>query len=127
MASCETQYCLNNTRKGRKFCHKCITRKYRAKNVLRNVYNNLRCNARRRGIYFGLLFSEWVLFCDDTGYICLRGTGSLDMTVDRIDPRVGYVYSNIQMLTNAANLKKRNTDGMKGWATRIESSPDCPF
>lgn len=125
--NCETKYCLNDAQPGRKKCGKCKSRLRRERNKLTTAYDNLRTNAKRRGIYFGISLEEFKRFCTETGYIELKGTGALDMTIDRKEPHLGYIYSNMQLLTNAENIKKRNVDARKGWTRQMERDMDCPF
>ena len=127
MVRCVTLYCLNDAEPGRTVCGKCRSRAFRARHPVKAAYTALRTNAKRRGIYFGISFVEWERFCTETGYIELKGTGATDMTIDRKDPRMGYIYSNMQLLTNTANVKKRDKDRQGGWETVISLDPSCPF
>ncbi len=87
-------------------CHAHAKRAYAARNPMRYAYNNLRGNARRRGKVFELTFEQFADFAVKTDYINKRGTGSDSYTIDRIDPTKGYTADNIQVLTNAQNVRK---------------------
>jgi hypothetical protein len=87
-------------------CHAHAKQEWARLNPLRYCYNNLRTNARRRGKPFELTFAEFSAFAVETDYINKRGTGSESFTIDRIDPTKGYTPDNIQVLTNAQNVRK---------------------
>lgn len=127
MLRCETLYCLNGTRENRKLCEKCTKRLYRQRHPLKSAYQLLRANAQRRGIHFGISLVEWERFCAETGYMELKGIGALDMTIDRKDPRLGYIYSNMQILTNVENARKRFSDAKLKWTTSMEDLADDNF
>lgn len=103
---CTSPYCTNLARPGRKICWKCKARRYTEKYPLENTYRFLKANAKRRGIVCTLTLEEWKQFCDATNYLKLRGTYAQDMTVDRINPSLGYIAGNLQMLTRSENAKK---------------------
>jgi hypothetical protein len=131
MKRCQTPFCIRDPELGRNFCPTCRKRKYRANNPYQDTYQNLRSNAKRRGIPFSITFPEWVMFCNDTGYLELRGQGANDMTVDRIvtDPFLGYTYGNIRMMTNSENVKRANEEKRqkKGWSVQLKKEAEDPF
>lgn len=132
---CEENYCLNDAAPNRKICRKCESRRYRKANALVSSYNSKKSDAKRRDIPFTITPGEWKQWCEETGYLELRGQGALDMTVDRKDPMIGYTYSNIQMLTRVDNNKKQKEDAKKMWNKNfrwrknkfIEPDIDVPF
>lgn len=87
-------------------------------------YNNLRNNARRRGIFFAVSLDYFQEFCEQTNYLELRGIGGNDMTIDRDKPELGYIDGNLVMMTRAANAAKRYDDEKrlreKLWAEKFK-------
>jgi hypothetical protein len=95
-------------------------------------YHILKWNAKRRDIDFGITIEEWKQFCEDTGYLELRGPDGEDMTVDRKDGTIGYIYSNLQMMTRLENIKKGQDERKRGkhWKRKFLSDvdmSDVPF
>lgn len=120
--------CLNDARAGRSLCWKCEARKYRASRALNWTYKQLKSRAKRRGIDFTLTLDQWKEFCDNTEYLKLRGSGSEDMTVDRIMPEFGYSAGNIQMLTRRENSIKQIQDRKDKYKRfPLKADPEVPF
>lgn len=106
--NCATQYCLNDAVNGR-YCHKCVSRKWRKKHPIRATYKTLKSNAKRRGAGFILTLIEFTKFCLQTNYINLKGVGANDMTVGRKDHYMPYAADNIVMETKRENCAKGKT------------------
>lgn len=122
----------------RGLCHAHAKREYAQRNPLRYCYNSLKQNAKRRGKEFTLSFDEFAAFAVKTDYINKRGKNSESYTIDRIDPTKGYSADNIQVLTNAQNVRKyaridAHWDGRQmsffTSVTTVATGPtdDCPF
>jgi hypothetical protein len=112
---CSTVGCGNTPQKGRRYCQSCNNRKWRQKHPIKAAFNNLKQNAKRRGIWFDLTFQAFKRFCKDTAYVKLKGTGPDDMTIDRVIPAKGYVDGNLQMISKAENSIKQHTDKARFW------------
>lgn len=103
---CQTHYCRNNTRGGRKLCPKCQSRKWREEHPMEAAYLNLKHNSKRRGKVFALSFEEFRSFAIRTGYVRKKGKQAESFHIDRIDESKGYYIGNLQVLTNSQNVKK---------------------
>jgi hypothetical protein len=101
---CETRYCCRPSKN--KYCDHCCRERKKERNPYRYWLGVLRRNAKRRGHYFAVSFEYWVKFCDETGYLALKGRYKWGCSVDRIDPRLGYADGNLQMLTVGDNSSK---------------------
>lgn len=129
---CTTKYCRNNSYTNG-LCHKCRKLKFRTENPIRNAFNNLRQNAKRRGKQFDLTFEQFELFCIETKYILGKGKTKDSFHIDRIDESAGYSINNIQVLTNTQNVKKsleyRYNLKMEFTTKTIKQNPvnDTPF
>ncbi len=73
-------------------------------------FNNLRCNAKRRGHQFTLTLQEFKQFCKKTNYLKLKGKTKNSASIDRIRSWEGYNINNIQILTLSENTIKRNKE-----------------
>ena len=93
------------------------TRKYRASNPLRYVWQNLKDNAKRRGKEFTLTFEQWESFLSTNNYMEERGRGSDSLNIDRRVNSQGYDINNIQVLDGWSNRSKGVHD---------DGNP-CPF
>lgn len=81
------------------------------------AFHNIKHRAKQRGVFFALTFAHFKKFCKQTNYIALKGTSPDSLSVDRVIPRLGYVDGNIQVLSVAANSRKRWEDVRKhGWS-----------
>lgn len=113
--------------KHRTKCGTCRSKEYRKNNPLQSAYITLRYNAKRRGKAFDLTFEEFKEFAIATDYIIKKGKQKLSYTIDRIHDTEGYTRDNIQVLTNADNVKKEHRRVMKvkyEWQTREYWSAD---
>lgn len=102
---CATPYCTGPRDRG-KFCYKCISRKYRAKNPVKASFNNHKSNAKRRKIPCELTFEQFAEFCVKTDYLNGCGRMADSFHIDRIDESKGYTIDNIQKIKNSENIKK---------------------
>jgi len=116
---CETPKCKNKPKKHSRYCYKCLSRQYRERNPMKAAYYLLRSNAKRRGHEFNLTFDEFKLFCYKTDYIVGKGRTKESYSIDRIDPRIGYTYSNLRMLTVSDNSKKGAKILQYDWQSKI--------
>lgn len=80
-------------------------RKWRANNPKKSVFYTIKDRAKERKIDFTLTLAEFLQFCDDTGYLSVKG-----MHVDRIDATEGYHLWNIQALIGSENIAKGNRE-----------------
>jgi hypothetical protein len=93
------------------------------------AYVTLRNNCKRRGVVFGLSFKQFLAFAVKTEYMHKKGTGKTSLHIDRVNQTNGYFASNIQALTNSANVKKyiewsRNEKGKSEFKTRKKLNLD---
>lgn len=96
---------------------------------MRNSYNNLKQNAKRRGKEFDLTFEEFKAFCIKHDYISKRGRGASGYTIDRDKNWLGYTANNIRARTNSDNVKKYyrvdiHFEGGEHFTSSITSAPD---
>lgn len=101
-------------------------RRWRENNKIQSCYLILKFHAKEREIEFSLSKEYWEKFCKETKYHLLKGIGKSDLTVDRKDPRIGYVEGNIQALTMKQNRRKGVAD-VKLLKESVERDNDCPF
>lgn len=106
MLQCSIKYCSRKRAKGRKICCTHYSRQWREKNPIRDAYNNLKSNAKRRKKVFDLTFEEFKEFAVKTEYLDKKGRSATGYHVDRIREEDGYTRDNIQVLTNSENIKK---------------------
>jgi hypothetical protein len=92
----------------RSHCHACNKRSYRKRHAMRDAYQHLKDNSKRRGIYFDLTFEQFAEFCFETEYLTRRGRSRFSYSVDRIREELGYTAGNLQRLTIADNTRKEN-------------------
>ena len=93
----------------------CRMKEWRKKNPLKYAYRALRDNAKRRGKEFSISFEYFKKFCIKTEYEKKRGIFKDCYTIDRINPDLGYVEGNLQVLTNSENVKKYQARFIAEW------------
>lgn len=118
---CVTKRCRNDKEKQRKLCWKCTKRRYKKRHPLRNCFNVLKNNAKRRGKEFNLTIEQFRKFAIETSYINKRGRTARKFHIDRIDNSMGYSINNIQSITSSMNAKKRHYEYLP------PEEIDCPF
>ena len=83
-------------------------KKWRQKNPFKYAYNTLKNNSKRRGVPFNLSLDQFKEFAIRVDYLYWKGIYKTAYHIDRIDPIKGYILSNLQLMTNEANVKKRH-------------------
>lgn len=77
---------------------------------VRYTFYYLKNNAKRRVKEFGITLEEFRQFCQESGYIALKGKQRWAMSIDRIDNSRGYFLDNIRMISVGANAAKGTSD-----------------
>ena len=97
-------------------CKLCVNKVYRRDPKVAHL-NAVRCRARKAGIPFNLELSDLdVPECCPVLGIKLKGWGENEFTsyrddspsIDRLVPSVGYVKGNVNIISNRANLLKKD-------------------
>lgn len=107
---CVIAHCKNNSHRKDRFCCKHRREYQKLNNPLRYWFDVLRQNAKRRKKDFTLTIEEFKIFCDNTGYLELKGKNAGGYTIDRRKDSIGYTFENIFVLTNSQNSRKRFID-----------------
>lgn len=93
----------------RNICDRCRRRRWRVNNPFRYIHSELKKSAKRRGIYFDIHIGAFIEFClDNNLYRDSYKFTSESLTVDRVDPDLGYTMDNIQVITQRQNIIKGN-------------------
>lgn len=132
---CAAHRCGNKAqRKGvkwHKFCSKHRAQRQKETSPARYAYDRLKVNARRRCKVFTISFEYFKTWCEETGYLLMKGRSKKAATIDRIDDSKGYEPGNLQVLTNSDNVRKRYipffSQGGTGWSPEMEQIEDLPF
>lgn len=108
---CIIKWCRNRLpesaiRKRNSVCSKCAMRRWRANNPLGAMLLLWRNRARVKRVPFDLTVSGMAEFLNGSGYLDLKGRHRGMYHLDRIVPRLGYVFSNIQVLSAEDNCSK---------------------
>lgn len=103
----------SDTKRPIKFCNKHDHQNKKDRNPLKYWYGQLRRNAKRRRKIFTITLDDFKKFCDETGYLELKGRGKYNMTIDRRIDELGYIPGNLVMITCSSNVRKKYTDYWK--------------
>lgn len=103
-------------RKGRKWCRQCECARTRAwclSNPERYILNRIRSAAKRKGIQFSIKTGDIVIpkVCPILGIELKMGVGHVQddsPSLDRIDPRSGYIPGNVAVISMRANRMKQD-------------------
>ena len=97
-------------------CKLCVNKVYKRDPMVAHI-NAVRCRARKAGIPFNLELSDLEVpeYCPVLG-IKLKGWGENEFTsprddspsIDRLVPSIGYVRGNVNIISNRANLLKKD-------------------
>lgn len=109
-----------------------------SKDPQRAAYNRLKGHAKARGKEFSISLEYFRQFCHQVDYIANKGRSSTAYHIDRKDETKGYVEGNLQVLTNAENVRKyKRWKGLNEFnQSQFEvvtvkpqqtSEDDCPF
>lgn len=105
ITKCSIKRCFNIATQG-SLCAKHHIAKWRMENPLKAAFTNLRENAKRRGKEFDLTFEQFCAFAIRTGYMKKKGRWAESWHIDRKEETLGYTIDNLQVLTNAQNVRK---------------------
>lgn len=100
-------------------------RVWRTNNPLKYTYNNLKGSAKRRNIYFDISISYFEKFVSENNYLYKKGRSALSLTIDRKNPKIGYIEGNIRVLPLLINASRKILDDDFDW-TSIMNDPDIP-
>lgn len=89
------------------YCPTCRRVRFKELHPLAYSWGNLKRRARQRGVAFTLTLEEYTAFAIKTDYAKLKGKTSLSLSLDRIDPSLGYHHWNIQAITVSENSRKQ--------------------
>lgn len=92
--------------KKRGLCHTHYRRYRKTVDPVYDRYQDFKYNALRRKKEFTITLPEFRKFCDDNGYIVVKGNRGRRCSIDRIDNRFGYHVWNIQILSMDMNILK---------------------
>lgn len=89
-------------------CWKCRSRQLKARHPATYVLNAIRQRAKKRGVSCTITLTEFKTWCEDTGYLEGRGRKADSLTIDRIDPDLGYSLDNIRVLGHRENSLRQD-------------------
>lgn len=107
---CATTRCSKYLKSHSRFCSKHYHVDQKERRPYRYWYDVLKDHARRRNKVFTLTLEEFIVFCNETGYLDKKGIKKYSYGIDRINDELGYVSGNLQLLTNQANARKQHQD-----------------
>lgn len=121
---CSTKFCKNDSG-NKSYCSTCRSKQSREKNFTAYSYNTLKANAKRRGKDFQLTLEEFKKFCVETNYLVGKGRSKTSLSIDRVENSIGYVLSNLKILTVSDNARKGAKVLEYDYVTRQATVIDC--
>lgn len=107
---CWVKGCRRASRKEMSLCHMHEMRRWRTLNKKTADYCTLRDHAKARRIKFTITLDYWRGLVDAYGfYNRLEGDDTV-LTIDRVDPTLGYVEGNMRVVTINQNSYKSNRE-----------------
>lgn len=78
--------------------------------IEKRIYNRVKSRCTKRGIIFDLKLEDIVLpeVCPVFGVPFQYGHSDWTYSIDRLDPSIGYIKSNTNIISNRANMIKNN-------------------
>lgn len=132
---CRHRYCRNLAEPDRTECSKHRQRRFAKHHPFVYHYNLLKQNAKRRDIPFDLTLSEfkkiWQRHPEKWKEKRTWGRET-QWQMDRIDPRIGYTFDNIQIITKTKNIRKyydkdQNFVVDAKWRKKATVGEEAPF
>lgn len=108
---CATKYCRKQAGNGR-YCYHHERENRKQKNPYRYWFGVYRRNANRRALAAGngkfwcVTYDYWVQYCDETGFLAIKGRHRGEASLDCIINELGYIDGNIRPLTVEDNAAK---------------------
>jgi len=109
--NCKNNECDKFKEAAKALCQRCILRRWRRRNPIRNAYHNLKSSAHKRKIPFLLTWDEFKQWCADTGYVESKGRTHQSSTVGRLDANKGYSLNNMKLEKWIENTSKGYEEG----------------
>lgn len=107
---CATKFCRGITTKAGKspYCAKCRSRRWKAAHPVTYAYNKLKYRAIQRGKSFSLTLNEFEIFAKTSGWLDDKGKTAGSLSINRINPDLGYEVGNIEAITLSENSALAN-------------------
>lgn len=100
----------------------------------KRIYNRAKARAIKNGLAFNLELSDIVLpdVCPVFNVPFEYGHRYWTYSIDRIDPKLGYIKGNIQIISNRANVLKNDAtlqeiEKLFLWMQTLDKEPSVPF
>lgn len=119
--------------KPNKFCAKHRNQQQNENNMCRVTYRHLKYSAKVRNKPFTITYEYFEQWCNETGYLAIKGRGAGFYTVDRIKQELGYEPGNLQVKEHTQNIRKYYIDTWlakkygPSQATRQEEYEECDW
>lgn len=125
---CAVFRCSKTKLKTRRICSRCQARRRRLNDFAGYTYDLLRSNAQRRGHEFTITREYFKRFCDETGYLSKKGKLPSSLSINRIDPRKGYIEGNIEAMSLSLNCSRvPDREFMESLEEKEKEIDDLPF
>lgn len=109
---CPVSRCRRNKGQNKKLCHRHHAQNQKENNLVGYTYCQLKQNAKRRNKVFTITVEDFREFCTKTNYLYLKGRTKNKMSIDRINPNMGYEKGNLQILSVSDNAAKQHLDSV---------------
>ncbi len=125
MNICRIPGCIKSRPYGRTLCSAHRQQHWRRTHPVAAQYARLKAKAKSRGKRFDLSKQDWALLCEQSGYhegtVSSCGDFRLGLSIDRINPRLGYTITNLRVIPMADNSGKGG-----GPDRQLLNEPDVP-
>ena len=102
--------------------------------IERRIFNRAKARAKERQMEFNIEITDIVLpsECPVLHKPFIYGNHDWTYSLDRIDPKLGYIKGNIQIISNRANVLKNDAtlqeiEKLFLWMKTLEKEPSVPF
>lgn len=118
---CAVRFCRGHKLKSRRICSRCQHRRRAVNDPIGYAYEIVQTNARRRGKEFTISRAYFRELCEKTDYLLRKGRKIDSLTLDRINPSLGYVKGNVRVVELWLNSSRSMDD------PDHDPSGGCPF
>ena len=107
---CAVRYCRNQKLTKGRICARCQWRRKKLNDPIGYAFAIVQSNAKRRGKVFTITKEYFRELCEQTGYLEGKGRRADALSLDRINPTLGYIEGNVRVLGYGLNSSRACDD-----------------
>lgn len=107
---CAVKFCTRTKLKRGRICSRCSWRRKKLNDPIGYAFAVVQSNAKRRGKVFKITRAYFQELCEKTGYLEGKGRRPDSLSLDRINPKFGYIEGNVRVIGYGLNSSRACDD-----------------